>query len=49
MTDIQEHTTFVSLIEELSMCLPDSTRVFETSSVRCFQFDNPLPRWKRGV
>ena len=36
MTDVQEHTTFVSLIEELSIRLIYSTHVFDTSSVRCF-------------
>ena len=35
MTDVQEHTVFVCLIEELPMCPLDSTRVFDTSSVRC--------------
>ena len=41
MTDVQEHTTFVSLIEELSMRLLDSTRIFDTSSVRCFVRQSP--------
>ena len=46
MTDVQERTTFkfVSLIsiEELSMRLLDSTRVFDTSSVRCFVLQSPM-------
>ena len=49
MTDVQEHahTTFVSLIEELSMRLPDSTRLFD---VFCPVFHSTIPYHSgRGV
>ena len=48
MTDVKQHTAFVSLLEEFFIRLPDSTHIFDRSSVPCFSFDNPLPRWKAG-
>ena len=53
MTDVQERTTFkfVSLIsiEELSIRLLDSTRVFDTPSVRCFVHSKHPVRHLRDV
>ena len=41
IADVQEHTTFLGVFEELSVHLPDGARVPDTSSVKCFVGQSP--------